>query len=299
VAPLLRGETLSGIEYHSPIASAQVKSALLLSGLWADGPTVFIEPTVSRDHTERMLIALGVPLQCSGPIVVLDPTRWARRGWDGFQWEVPGDLSSAAFLVAAALMVPGSELVLEGVGVNPTRTGFLDALRFMRAPVTYTPKGDAAGMEPVGELTVRHGSYGPARVGGELSTRMIDEIPILAALCVRASGKSEIRDVEELRVKESDRVATTAAMLAAFGADCTELRDGLLVHGTRAPLRATRIDSHGDHRIAMTAAVLGLCAEGETIVDDVGCVDTSFPGFAATLRRLGADIVEEVWEVDR
>jgi 3-phosphoshikimate 1-carboxyvinyltransferase len=294
VGPLLRDEKLIGIEYRSPIASAQVKSALLLSGLWAEGPTAVIEPTLSRDHTERMLAALGVPLRTCGPMVFFDPDDWSRRGWDGFEWDVPGDLSAAAFFIAAALLVPGSEIVLENVGTNPTRTGILDALRAMQAPVRYTPKGDAAGMEPIGELAVRHGRYGAARAGGELVTRMIDEVPMLAAVCARASGKSEIRDAEELRVKESDRIATTAAMLAAFGVDCVELRDGLVIHGTTGELRAARVASHGDHRIAMTAAVLGLVAEGETIVEDVACVDTSFPGFAALLRRLGADLVEEV-----
>lgn len=293
VAPLLPDERLTGIEYESPIASAQVKSALLLSGLWADGPTAISEPTLSRDHTERMMIALGVPLQALGPMVVLDPDDWEERGWRGFDWSVPGDLSGAAFVIAAALLVPGSEIEIEGVGVNPTRTGLLDALRAMRAPLAYTPRGDAAGMEPIAEIAVRHGPFAPARVSGELLTRMIDEVPVLAALSARARGTGEIRDAEELRVKESDRIALSASMLRDAGVDCVELRDGLTVHGTDGALRAIRIASGGDHRIAMSAAVLGLAAEGETIVDDVGCVDTSFPGFAALLRSLGADIQEE------
>lgn len=299
VAPLLPDERLTGIEYQSPIASAQVKSALLLSGLWADGPTAVAEPTLSRDHTERMMLALGVPLHTMGPMVVLDPdaevpgkARWERR-WDGFEWDVPGDLSGAAFLIAAGLLVPGSEIVLEDVGTNPTRTGILDALRAMRAPLEITPRGDAAGMEPIAQIVVRHAPFAPVRVGGELLTRMIDEVPVFGAICARGAGKSEIRDAEELRVKESDRIAITAAMLRDAGVDCVELRDGMTIHGSTGPLQATRVTSHGDHRIAMTAAVLGLASEGETIVDDVGCVDTSFPGFAAMLRSLGADIVEE------
>ncbi|MDQ3032630.1 MAG: 3-phosphoshikimate 1-carboxyvinyltransferase [Myxococcota bacterium] len=294
VAPLLEGELLSGIEYHSPIASAQVKSALLLSGLWAEGPTAVAEPTLSRDHTERMMRALGVPLQTMGPMVVLDPDEWEERGWQGFDWAVPGDLSGAAFVIAAGLLVPGSEIALENVGTNPTRTGILDALRAMRAPIAIMPRGDAAGMEPIAEIEVRHAPFSAARVSGELLTRMIDEVPILSAICARARGASEIRDAEELRVKESDRLALTAAMLRDVGIDCVELRDGMTIHGTDAALRPARITSHGDHRIAMTGAVLGLIADGETIVDDVACVDTSFPGFAALLRSLGADISEEV-----
>lgn len=292
VAPLLPDELLTGIEYRSPIASAQVKSALLLSGLWADGPTAVAEPTLSRDHTERMMRALGVPLSTMGPLVVLDPDEWERR-WDGFDWDVPGDLSGAAFVIAAALLVPGSEIAIENVGTNPTRTGILDALRAMRAPIDITPRGDAAGLEPIAEIAVRHAPFSAARVGGELLTRMIDEVPILSAVCVRARGASEIRDAEELRVKESDRIALTAAMLRDVGVDCVELHDGMTIHGTSGALHAAHVTSHGDHRIAMTGAVLGLVSDGETIVDDVGCVDTSFPGFAALLRSLGADIADE------
>lgn len=291
IAPLLPEEQLTGIEYQSPIASAQVKSALLLSGLWADGPTAVMEPTLSRDHTERMMHALGIPLETMGPAVVLDPRGWKRR-WDGFEWEVPGDISGAAFLIAAALLVQDSEVILENVGTNPTRTGLLDALRAMRAPIELMPRGDAAGTEPIAQLVIRQGAFGAARVGGELVTRMIDEIPILAAMAVRANGASEVRDAEELRVKESDRIALTAAMLRDFGVDCVEMRDGMTIHGTQGRLTPARVESHGDHRIAMTAAVLGLTADGETIVDDVECVDTSFPGFAAMLRGLGADIEE-------
>ncbi|MBZ0118452.1 MAG: 3-phosphoshikimate 1-carboxyvinyltransferase, partial [Sandaracinaceae bacterium] len=151
VAPLVEGEALSALDYASPIASAQVKSALLLSGLYASGPTSVAEPVVSRDHTERMMVALGVPLLTTGSHVVLDPRSWERK-WSGFEWEVPGDLSSAAFVIAAALLVPGSEVRIERVGINPTRTGILDALRAMRADVTVVPKGDVAGAEPIGDV---------------------------------------------------------------------------------------------------------------------------------------------------
>lgn len=295
VAPLVEGERLSGIELRTEVASAQVKSAMLLSGLWADGPTAVAEPTLSRDHTERMLVALGAPLEAFGAMCVLDPTRWRERRFPAFAWTVPGDPSSAAFFQAAAALVPGSEIEIEGVGVNPTRTGFVEALRGMRARMDVIPRGDAAGNEPVAVLATGHGPLAPTRIGGELVTRMIDEVPIFAALATGVLGRTEIRDAEELRVKESDRIRTMAAVLRAFGADAVELQDGLTIHGGR-PLRAARVESHGDHRIAMSAVVLGLVAEGETVVDDVGCVDTSFPGFAGLMRSLGADVREEVVE---
>ncbi|MGE0789684.1 MAG: 3-phosphoshikimate 1-carboxyvinyltransferase [Sandaracinaceae bacterium] len=292
IAPLISGERLIALEYRSPIASAQVKSCLLLSGLYADGLTAIAEPIVSRDHTERAMRALGIPLETMGPMMVLDPTGWSRR-WDGFEWTVPGDPSSAAFVIAAALLVPGSEVTVEGVGINPTRTGLFDALRAMRARLDVSARGEA-GCEPIGELGVRAGSLAATNVGGELLTRMIDEVPVFAAIASLARGRSDVRDASELRVKESDRLATIARVLAAFGADVTELDDGLHVHGTRKLLGA-HVASEGDHRIAMSAAVLGMAAEGETVVDDVACVETSFPGFAEQFVALGADLrVEDV-----
>lgn len=288
IAPQLPEEGLIALEYASPVASAQVKSCLLLSGLYARGLTAVSEPVVSRDHTERMMHALSIPIRVEGPITLLDPTERELR-WDGFEWEIPGDLSSAAFLIAAALMVPKSEIVLEGVGLNPTRTGILDALRMMQANVEIEPKGEGAGAEPIGELTVRHGPLRAGMTGGELLTRMIDEVPAFCAIAAVASGRTDVRDAEELRVKESDRLTASAAVLKAFGVDCTELADGMHVRGGRT-LRGAEIESLGDHRIAMMGAVLGLAAEGETVIHDVECVDTSFPGFAALLASLGADI---------
>jgi len=288
VAPLVPGEKLTGIEFRSPVASAQVKSALLLSGLWADGPTIVAEPTLSRDHTERMLRSLDVPLETAGPMIALDPSGW-NRILPAFEWTVPGDLSSAAFLLAAGLMVRGSAIEITGVGTNPTRTGFLDVLRSMRAPLEVVPKGERAGMEPVGDLFIQHAPLGPAKVGGELVTRMIDEVPVLAALLATIPGKHEIRDAEELRVKESDRIATMASVLRAFGGDCTELDDGLIIHGG-GKLTGATVNSDGDHRIAMSAALLGLCAEGETVIQDADCIDTSFPSFVDSLTKLGAEM---------
>ena len=296
VAPLVEGEALLGLEYDMPVASAQVKSCLLLSGLYAGGPTALKEPVLSRDHTERMLVALGVPLQTMGPVVMFDPADagWS-GGWDGFDWQVPGDISSAAFLLCAALMVEGSDVTIEGVGINPTRIGILDALRHMRVQ-SLASRGlpEGAGGEPRADLRIGGGEASRPRgalIGGELLVRMIDEVPVLAALAATAEGTTEIRDAQELRVKESDRIAAMHEVLTAFGCPCEELEDGMIVTGGQ-PLRGATVESRGDHRIAMSAALLGMVAEGETLVRDVQCVATSFPTFVSTLQALGADIEE-------
>ncbi|MFO0601939.1 MAG: 3-phosphoshikimate 1-carboxyvinyltransferase [Polyangiales bacterium] len=281
------------LEYALPVASAQVKSCLLLSGLWADGVTSLREPTVSRDHTERMLSAMGAPLRTMGPAVHLDPA-----GWDGslapLDLDVPGDPSSAAFFAVAAHLVPGSRVQMRGVCTNPTRTGFFEVLRDQGGGVAVVPKGERGG-EPVGDLHVGVAGTGElrrgARVGGELAVRSIDEIPALVAAAAASPGESRFDDVGELRVKESDRIAALVAMVRAFGLDADATTDGLRVRGGKP--RGAVVRSEGDHRIAMAGAVLALAAEGETVVDDVACVDTSFPGFADILRGLGADIEVE------
>jgi 3-phosphoshikimate 1-carboxyvinyltransferase len=292
VGPLPEGRELSELEYQSPIASAQVKSAILLSGLFAAGVTRFKEPTVSRDHTERLLRALGCPLRTVGPVVELDPTRWDRR-MPAFELEIPGDVSAAAFLVVAAQIVPGSRVTARNVGINPTRTGLLEIARDMGAGLAIEPQGERGG-EPVAEL---HASSSPLRavgVGGETVPRAIDEIPIACALAARAEGTTRIRDAEELRHKESDRIATMARVLRAFGVTCEERPDGLDIEGRADALQAAEVDSRGDHRIAMTAAVLALVAGAPSRVRDAGCIATSYPKFVATLRGLGATIeVEE------
>lgn len=292
IAPLVEGEALKGIEYAMPIASAQVKSALLLSGLYASGPTAIEEPVLSRDHTERMMIALGVPLQTAGASVVLDPNlEWA-GGWEPFDWQVPGDPSSAAFPLVAAAMIPGSRVTVRDVCINPTRTGLLDWLRLSGVHVAHRPSGHGAGDEPMAELTVIHGTGRGSVAGGELVVRMIDEVPAVCALAAVSNGQTEIRDAAELRVKESDRIATMAEALRAFGVPCEELPDGLLITGG-APLHGARVDSRGDHRIAMAAALIASLADGESIIEGAEAVDTSFPGFVELMRSLGADITEE------
>jgi len=282
---------LTAIDYVLPMASAQVKSAILLAGLYAAGATSVTEPGPTRDHSERMLAYLGAPLTTAGRRTVIDPRGWDRRlAGDGF--EVPGDPSSAAFLVVAALLAGAREVRLPGVCVNPTRTGFLDAIAAMGGEVELAAPRDA-GPEPVADLVVR----GPARglrateIAGDLAVRAIDELPVLAVLAARAHGTTTVRDAGELRVKESDRIATTCAMLRGFGVACEPRPDGFVVEGRPdRPLAAARIHADGDHRIAMAAAIAGLVADGPTEVDDADNVATSYPGFAAALVQLGAAI---------
>jgi 3-phosphoshikimate 1-carboxyvinyltransferase len=293
-APLDQGRRLFELEYELPVASAQVKSCLLLSGLWADGVTALREPTVSRDHTERMLSACGAPIQTLGSALLFDPA-----GWDGalapLTLQVPGDPSSAAFFVVAAHAVPGSRLVMRGVCTNPTRTGFLEVLRDQGGGAVLDPKG-ARGGEPVANLHVGVRGTGElrrgVRLGGELAVRAIDEVPVLAAAAALAPGESVFEDVGELRVKESDRIAAIVEMVRVFGLDADARHDGFTVRGGR-PRGGAVVRSQGDHRIAMAAAVIALAADGETVVDDVGCVDTSFTSFAEILRGIGAEIEVE------
>lgn len=289
IGPLLPPHLLSSLEYELPVASAQVKSAILLSGLWADGPTWVREPLVSRDHTERMLSALGVPIRAVGAMVELDGPAFSGV-LPAFEIRVPGDVSAAAFLVAAAQLVPGSRVDVRRVGQNPTRTGLLDIVRDMGGAIERVALGDELG-EPVGDLRAGFASLRGAQVGGELVPRAIDEIPVLCALAARASGQTAIFDAGELRVKESDRLATMASVLRAFGVGCEEQADGLLIEGVvDRPLRAADVKSEGDHRVAMSAAVMALVADGPTRVRDAACIATSFPRFVGTLRALGARI---------
>jgi 3-phosphoshikimate 1-carboxyvinyltransferase len=283
--------SLRALDYVLPMASAQVKTAILLAGLYADGATAVTEPGPSRDHSERMLVYLGAPLTTAGRRTVIDTRGWDRRlAGDGF--EVPGDPSSSAFLIAAALIAGASEVRLPNICVNPTRTGFLDAIAAMGGSVVHDQPRHA-GPEPVAELVVR----GPApalratEIAGELAVRSIDELPILGVLAARARGTTTIRNAEELRVKESDRIATTCAMLRAFGVVCEPRDDGFVVEGNPdRPLTAARVHADGDHRIAMAAAVAALVGDGPTTIDDADNVATSYPGFAAALTQLGATI---------
>jgi 3-phosphoshikimate 1-carboxyvinyltransferase len=288
VGPLPEGKELRELEYESPVSSAQVKSAVLLSGLYAHGTTWFKEPTLSRDHTERMMHALGVPLKAVGTMVELDPAGWSGK-MEGFTIDIPGDASSAAFLLTAANVSTGSRVTVRGVGTNPTRTGLLEIARHMGASIDIVPQGDQGG-EPIAEITASSGGLRGILIGGELVPRAIDEIPIACVLAARASGTTTIRDASELRVKESDRIATMVHVLRSFGVKCEELEDGLVIEGTDKPLEAAEVASKGDHRIAMSAAILALLGKAPSKITDCDCIATSFPKFVGTLRALGARI---------
>jgi 3-phosphoshikimate 1-carboxyvinyltransferase len=279
--------SLRGIDFRSPTASAQVKSALLLAALYANGPTSVTEPARSRDHTERMLRALGAPLTVDDLRVTLDPTGWSRR-LPARDWSVPGDLSSAAFLLGAAAVVPGSEVTVRAVGINPTRTGILDIFRAMGADLTVENPRDEGG-EPVADLVLRHRELHACEIRGDLTVRAIDELPLVAAIAASARGITTIRDAAELRVKESDRIAAMSAALRALGIPVEESPDGLAITG--APARGGTIESRGDHRIAMAGAIAALTADGETNIVDTANVATSFPGFLPSLAGLGAPLI--------
>ncbi len=282
---------LTALDYALPMASAQVKTAVLLAGLFADGATVVTEPGPSRDHSERMLAYLGAPLVVAANRTIIDTRNWDRR-LAGDSFTVPADPSSAAFLVAAALVAGATEVRLPDVCVNPTRTGFLDVIALMGGHVELENLR-TAGPEPVADLVVRGRAHAlkAFTITGDLAVRSIDELPILAVLAARAQGTSIIRDAEELRVKESDRIATTCAMLRSFGI-ATEIHpDGFTVEGRPGrPLDPGHVHADGDHRIAMAAAIAGLSASGPTRIDDADNVATSYPGFVAALTQLGATI---------
>lgn len=283
-APLaVQGQTLKPIQYASPVASAQVKSCVLLAGLLIEGKTTVIEPSLSRDHSERMLQAFGADLrvdQEARTVTLLGPTTLL-----GQTVVVPGDISSAAFWIVAALIVPGSELVLENVGVNPTRTGILEALWAMDADITLENERLVTG-EPVADLRVRHSSLTAATFSGDLIPRMIDEIPILAVAAVCAQGTTLIQDAAELRVKECDRITAMATQLSALGAKIIEHPDGLEIMGGLSALTGAGVNSHQDHRIGMSLAIAALIAEGTTRIDGAEAAAVSYPTFFETLAQV-------------
>jgi 3-phosphoshikimate 1-carboxyvinyltransferase len=274
------GRDIKAVDYTSPIASAQVKSALLLAGLYADGATSVSEPFKSRDHTERLFRFFGVPVKEEGNrVTVLGRQRLRAPG----PLAIPSDISSAAFFMVAASIVPGSDLTIRNVGVNPTRTGVIDVLTGMGADISLENRREQAG-EPVADIRVRYGKLRAMEISGDIIPRAIDEIPVLCVAASYAEGKTVIRDAAELRVKESDRIATTAAELRKMGVVVTELPDGMEITG-RESLQGALCESHGDHRVAMSIAVAGLAARGDTSVRDAGWIETSFPGFERLLRK--------------
>jgi 3-phosphoshikimate 1-carboxyvinyltransferase len=286
-APLaVLGQPLKGAVIRTPVASAQVKSALLLAGLTAEGPTTVIEPALSRDHSERMLRAFGAdlvsdPAAAEGPTVVLRPGRRLQ----GQTVVVPGDISSAAFWLVAAQLIPGSEVVVENVGLNPSRTGILDVLQAMGARVEVLAEREVAG-EPVGDLRAWAGPLQAFSIGGELIPRLVDEIPVLAVAALAAEGTSVIRDAAELRVKETDRLAVMARQLRLLGAMVEETDDGLVIPGNQA-LQGAAVASETDPRVARSLAVAALVATGSTTVDGSEAAAVSYPTFWDDLARLG------------
>lgn len=281
----IAGGQLRGIDYQLPVASAQVKSAILLAGLYAEGQTVVGQPGPSRDHTERMLRAQGVSIRSGDDTITLAPDT---RPLAPISLTVPADFSSAAFPLVAALLVGVGEVTLEGVGVNSTRTGLLDVLDEMGAEITWLNQTEQGG-EPVADLMVRSSELRGVEVGGELVVRMIDEFPILAVAATQAQGETLVRDARELRVKETDRIASVVAELRAMGAPIQEQEDGFVVEGP-IRLRGARVHSHGDHRLAMALVIAGLIAEGETVVEEADVFADSFPDFVSLLQELGAEI---------
>jgi 3-phosphoshikimate 1-carboxyvinyltransferase len=273
----IHGGGLRGIAWSSPVASAQVKSAILLAGLQAEGDTSVTEPVVSRDHTERMLSAFGLRPQRDGTTVTV-PGGSRLTATD---LAVPGDLSSAAFLLVGAAARDGGEICIQDVGVNPTRTGLLDVLKRMGAEVRRERLRLAAG-EPVADLVVCGRRLRGVRVGADLIPRLLDEVPALAVAAALADGETVITGAGELRVKEVDRLAAVAEELGRMGVVISPTQDGLRIQGG-AKLQGAVVSSRGDHRMAMSLAVAALFAEGETVIRDVACVDTSFPGFARLL----------------
>jgi 3-phosphoshikimate 1-carboxyvinyltransferase len=271
---------LSGIDYELPVASAQVKSCVLLAGLLAEGETRVAAPAPSRDHTERMLAAAGAELRHHGEWVAVRPAERIEPG----EIEVPGDFSSAAFFLVAALLVRGSEVELTGVGLNPTRTGLLPILARMGAAVE-AEEGEAPGGEPAGNLRARHSALRATEVGGAEVPLAIDELPLVALAACFAEGTTIIRDAAELRRKESDRIATVAEALTALGGQVETAEDGLAVTGTEG-LRGGRVESHGDHRIAMMGAVAGLASREGVTVGGIESAAVSYPSFEADLAQL-------------
>lgn len=272
------GRRTKPLVFESPVASAQVKSALLLAGLYADGETTVNEPSKSRDHTERMFRFFGMDVQEKGTSVSI---RGRQKLKASGVLEIPSDISSAAFFLVAACIVPGSDLLIKNIGVNPTRTGVIDVLRLMGGDITLENSREQAG-EPVADIRVRYRRLQAVEISGEMIPRAIDEIPVLSVAASCASGTTVIKDAAELRVKESDRIATMAAELRKMGVTIREFPEGMEIAG-RDSLTGAVCESHGDHRIAMSMAIAGLAAAKETIVRDTEWIDTSFPGFERLL----------------
>ncbi len=283
LAPLtIQGGTLRGIRYRMPVASAQVKSAILIAGLFAEGETTIEEPAASRDHTERMFKAMGADIQVDGLRITV-----RHSNLKAIDVAVPGDISSAAYWMVAAAIHGDADVLVRGVGVNPSRTGIIDVLREMGARLSLE-KERLVGGEPVADIRVKSSKLKGVKIGGAIIPRLIDELPIIAVAAAMAEGKTEIRDAGEMRAKESDRIVTTVAELSKLGARVREVKDGMTIVGGREGLRGAVCESHGDHRLAMCAAVAGLVASGKTVINEASAVDISYPRFWSDLKSLAS-----------
>lgn len=273
-APLhIEGAPLTGISYQSPVASAQVKSCVLFAGLYADGKTSVTEPFLSRNHSELMLSSFGASIQSVGTTATIEPEPVLTAQ----KVEVPGDISSAAYFIAAGLLVPGSELLIKNVGINPTRDGILRVCKQMGASVELLNVRTQCG-EPVADLLVKHSELNGTVIEGDLIPTLIDELPVIAVMAACANGETIIRNAEELKVKESNRLEIIVHHLSEMGCDITGTDDGMIIQGGK-PLHGALLDSHLDHRIAMSFAVAGLVADGETEITHADCVNISYPEF--------------------
>ena len=280
-APLkITGAPLHGIHYHSKVASAQVKSCILLAGLYADDITKVTEPSISRNHTELMLRGFGAKVTCDGKTASISPD----PELFGQKIEVPGDISSAAYFIAAGLIVPGSEILVKNVGINPTRDGLIRVCQDMGADISLLNKRENGG-EPVADVLVRYSNLKATTIEGEIIPTLIDELPMIAVMACFANGTTIIKDAAELKVKESDRIAVMVDNLSRMGAHITATDDGMIIEGGY-PLHGAVIDSHLDHRIAMSFAIAALAADGETEIKDAECVNISYPNFYEELSNL-------------
>lgn len=280
-APLkIIGSPLHGIHYHSKVSSAQVKSCILLAGLYADAITKVTEPVISRNHTELMLSGFGANVTCEGNTASIAPN----PELFGQKIEVPGDISSAAYFIAAGLIVPGSEILIKNVGINPTRDGIIRVCQNMGADITLLNKRTHSG-EPVADILVRHSDLNAVTIEGDIIPTLIDELPMIAVMACFAKGTTIIKDAAELKVKESDRISVMVDNLSRMGAHIIATEDGMIIEGG-CPLHGAVIDSHLDHRVAMSFAVASLAADGETTIKDADCVNISYPNFYKDLSEL-------------
>lgn len=282
-APLaIAGKPLRGISYHSQIASAQVKSSILLAGLYADDKTAVTEPYLSRNHTELMLSYFGAEIQTEGTRATVFPC----QKLTACKVEVPGDISSASYFMAAALILPNSEILIKNVGINPTRDGIISIIKNMGGKIGIHNKR-MLGCEEVADISIESSSLRGITIGGSIIPKIIDEIPIIAVMAAYADGQTIIKDAQELRVKESNRIDTVVNNLAKMGVEVTSTEDGMIINGGR-PLKGAVIDSHSDHRIAMSFSIAGLDADGATKISGSECIGISYPGFYQDLSSLYA-----------